>query len=734
MANILLSSDKLPDDAVVRRFSASEKLSAPYRIDVEFATADATFVAADCLRERAMATLVDAEERRRHFDGIVERARFVGHTGTLFHFRIEIVPLLQTLAHRTDSRIFQSNSAVDVVKQVLTDAGIDERVDWRLQGDYGEREFIAQYRETDLNFVQRLCEDEGIFFFFEHVDEGHSLVFADHPDAFAEQSGMAKVRFGMVQGVDDGAQPLATFAREHRLRPNEVLLRDFDHVTPQVKPEGTAAAQGPWPLKRYEYPGGFGNAGGANRRAQARLKELRRDADVCSGQSKAIGLCPGIPFSVAGASEPCCNGDFVISELTTRGEQGVDGDSNVACDNNFDAIPVGTQFAPPRRARRPRIHGMQTAIVTGPSNEQQAIHTDALGRIKVRFHWDRAGVGDDKSSCWLRVAQAGLGGSMIIPRVGWEVGVVFEDGDPDRPLVTGRLYNGKQKPMMALPGKATAGAFKSMSTPGAAKCNEFGTDDAGGSQGMSMTGAKDMNSFVGADKTESVGVNEKHSVTSNLSCTVGGTETWLIGGNQAISVGDALQNKTGGAQSVSVGGNDTVGAEANYIEAIGPRSYSIGGNRITISNGVRTLVSGAVTRNVSGVQVVLAAGAINDGMGSTYDQTISGAKAELIRGDSAENVGGDKLLNCSAAELHAVSTFSSDAASVSRNVGGVHLVKSGGNYEVSAPKIALVGGVGHFIGGGSSLKLNGGPIIGTGSTIKIESALVRFKAGSLKIE
>jgi type VI secretion system secreted protein VgrG len=733
VAVIHLSSNVLPDDASVRRFDAVEAVSRPYRVSVEFATSDPGFEVTACLRQRALATLVGADGRQRLFDGIVERGRYVGHTGTQSHFRIEIVPLLALLAHREDCRIFQDMTAVEVVEQVLADAGIDERVDWRLEQEVGKRDFVVQYRETDLSFLERLLEDEGIFYFFEHGAEGHTLVLSDHPGAFAPQREIEPVHFGLVQGLAEVTDPISLFARELRITPNEVLLRDFDAITPQVKPEGAASAEGAWPLVVYEYPAGLRTADGqAARRAQARLKELRASADTCVGQSAAIGLCPGVPFEVSGAAEPCNNGEFVVTELSTHGEQAPDGEAqNISAENRFTAIPAGAPFAAPRRASRPRIRGIQTGIVTGPSNEQQAIHTDEYGRVKVRFHWDRAGIGDDKSSAWLRVVQLGLGASMIIPRVGWEVAIGFENGDPDRPLVLGRLYNGKQRPMIDLPGNATCGAFKSLSSPGGAGSNTLGTDDAGGGQGMSLGGPKDMNSFVGADKNETVAVNEKHSVTGNLSSTVAGAETWNVGGNQAINVGDALQVKTG-PQTITVGGNETIGSAANYIEAVGARAYTIAGNRITISNGVRTLVSGAMTRNVGSVQVVLSAGTIKDSL-ANYIEDVGAVKAELVLGDSAENVAGDKTLSNSVAELHMVTDYNTEAATVNRLIGGVHLTSAGGDYEVSAPQIALVGGVGHFTGGGSSLKLNGGPIVAKGPTIKIETALARFTAASLKL-
>jgi len=739
MSLVHLSSSVLPGDASVRRFNATERLSQPYEIDVEFATADYSFEVGECLRARAVVSLTDEKGRLRHFDGFIDRASFVAHTGTTLHFHLRLVPLLAQLAHREGSRIFQGSSVVDIIKLLLSEAGIDERVDWRLRGEHPEREFVVQYRETELNFLHRWLEDLGIFYFFEHSTEGHTLVFADHPEAFVEQPNLEQVHFGMVQGLAEATDPLETFSREHRLRPTNVLLRDFDYRQPQVKPEAAASAAGPVLIQHYGYPGRFDHTDKqAEPRARARLRSLRRDADVTEGESGALGLCPGVPFTVQGASEAACNGEFVLTEVLTRGEQGEESEEgeggNFACRNTFKAVPKGIDFAPPIAARRPKIRGVQTAIVTGPSNEPQSIHVDKFGRVKVRFHWDRAGIGDDKSSCWLRVAQTGLGASMTLPRVGWELAIAFADGDPDRPMAVGRLYNGKQKPMFDVAGGATEGAFKSMSSPGGAGSNSMGTVDSGGSQGFNMSAQKDMNAFVGADKTETVAVDEDLKVGSNLSSTVAGSETWVIGGSQAVTVGNALQNKTGGAQSIVVGGSETTGTVANYIEAVGSREYSIGGTRTTISNGVRTLVSGAVTRSVGAVQAVIAAGPINDALASTYDETVGAVKAELIAGDSDETVAGAKMLSNSAAELHVVTNLNWKAASVTRMIGGVHLRKVGGNLEVSAPQIAIVGGVGHFTGGGSSLKLNGGPITATGPTISIKSALIKKTAGSIKLE
>jgi type VI secretion system secreted protein VgrG len=735
-AECFLTGEALPSDIVVRRFESRERISSLFEASVEFATEDVHFDAEAALRKSALLT-IRTPQHERVVHGIVDEVHFVGTTGTHLHFRLLLKPSLAALSYREDSRIYQDKSPVDVIKDVLAAGGVDEGVDWRLAESYGPREFIVQYRESELNFIERLMEDEGIFYFFEHLADGHRLVIADQEDAFRPPDGQEELRFAMTQGVDaESTAPLAVFEREKRLRPTKVLLRDFDFEKPQAKPEATQPAEGAWPLSYYEYPAGFRKDDDGARRARARMRALRRDADVSRGEAIGTGLTPGVPFQVEGAAEPCNNGAFVVTELGMSGEQGVDeGKENFAARSRFECIPKGATFAPPRRAHRPRIRGLQPAVVTGPSNEAEAIHVDEYGRIKVRFFWDRAGVANDTSSCWLRVVQLGIGGSMILPRVGWEVAVAFENGDPDRPFVVGRIYNKKHAPPVGLPGSAACGSMKSMSSPGGAGSNAFTADDSGGKQAFGLSGQKDMNTSVGADKVETIAVNEDISVTANLSSSVGGTETISIGGNQTIDCGDAYQISIGGAQTISVGGNEDTGAKPNMVDSIGgARSYSIGGNRTTIQNGVRTLITGAITRNVGAVQLNLCLASMNDGVGADYTENVGAVKVELVNGTSAEEVSGTKDMTSLAAEAHIVANYSSEAPSIVRLIGGLHMRKAGGNVEISGAQIALVGGVGHFKAGGGALKLNGGPILMSGGTVSIKAAAIITKtAGSLKL-
>jgi type VI secretion system secreted protein VgrG len=701
----------------------------PYEVEIEFATSDTAFRIDECLRRRTILEVNDEQGGIRHFDGLPDRAGFVAFDGHDFVFSLRLRPALAALEHREGSRIFQEKSPVDVVKEILKDAGVDEHVEWRLRQTYEPREFLCQYRESELNFVHRILEEEGIFYFFLHSTEGHLLVFADDPEAMAPPEGVTPVVLSPRQGGGTGAQPLVALNRTRTLRATEVMLRDFDFEKPDVFPEAVTPAPGRWPLRHFEYPGGFTKSAEGSRRSRGRISALRGDVDVFRGKSRAAGLACGTPTTIEGANEPFLNGEMIVVGLESRGKH-----NDQACENEFAAIPKAAPFAAPRRAKKPKIRGIQTAVVTGPSNEPQAIHVDKYGRIKVRFLWDRAGKQDDTSSCWLRVSQLGLGGSMILPRVGWEVSVAFLDGDPDRPIVLGRTYNAENAPPYAQPGAAADGSLKSMATPGGAGSNEIKMSDTAGKQGMAISAQKDLNQKTGNDKNETIAVNEDHSVGSNYAISIGSNETTVIGANQSVDVGNALQIKVAGSQSAIVSGNDNVHAKCDFVEKVGgTRGYSVGGNQITISCGVRQQITGAFKRDVGAVQANVSLASIDDTMLSTFTEDVGAVIVHLVGGASAESVAAAKDLTSVAAELHVVGAMSTSAAGVKQLIGGVHLRKVGGDFCVKAPTIVLGGGVGKFKGGGSKVDLNGGPVTLKGSKIAIDAAAIVKLASDLKI-
>ncbi|MFO0554137.1 MAG: type VI secretion system tip protein TssI/VgrG [Polyangiaceae bacterium] len=739
-----LVGDALPDDCVVARYEITEALSTLYEGLVIFSTKDTSFKAQPCLRTSMTLEITDHDRGRvRHLSGVVDQCEFLHHDGTHFQFRVRIAPPIAALAHREDCRIYQDVSIVDVVKQILAAAGV-EKVDWRLRTDYPKREYIVQYRESELNFVHRLLEDEGIFYFFSHEGGIATMVLSDSTEAIAEE---LKIPVLFSMSVGEGAtDPLEDFELTKTVVTSHVHLRDYDFEKPQNFPQSEQDAPDAFPKSFYEWPGGFVLGQDGQRRVASRLRELRRNAEVARGSSKTCNLEVGKLVTVMGAAQEPLNRRYVISKLVSRGSQALVGGGlgggasreagsnrgSNSVENDFEALPEGAMFAPPRTARRPRIHGIQTAMVTGPSMGEEEIHTEKYGRVKVRFRWDRVGQYDDKSSCWLRVMQAPLGGQVIIPRVGWEVAIGFFDGDPDRPYVLGRLYNGERVAPYPLPATKSSGAIKSASSPGGAGMNEIKLGDSGGGQGFNVTAQKDLNTTVGHDQNEKIGVDEATTIKVNAKVSVGANQTISVGGNQEVNTGAVASENVSGDQSITVSGNAVDNAISNFVENVaGNRDYAVGGNKFILCNGVEHTIDGNLDRSVGAVMLDGSIKSISYAIAGNCDETIGIAKIDICKGPWNETVSGNKMAQILAADLHiATGTYSSTSdAAMTTLVGGLHYSKIAGDYSVKAPMITLLGAIGTMKGGGSELKLGGGPIVLKGSKVEFETALL-VKLGS----
>ena len=733
IAGFELQSDALPGDTVAQGFEAFEAISEPYAITVRFTSTDAAFRVSDLLRTRLCLVVTHMRGEQRLFDGVCDEARFVGSVSGQHQFEVRLRPAMAALAHREGCRIFQEMSVVDVVHQVLREAGV-ERIELRLKETYEKRELIVQYRESHLAFVSRLLEDEGIFYFFRHEDDGHTLILADDSAAFTPEDGGEPVAFSMTQG--DGGDSLVHFDRRRSLRTSAVQMVDYDFVRPAAPPVASLPAKDAWPMPYYEYPGGFTDSAVGQRRAKARMRELRADADVVMGLSRAAHLSVGVPFSVGGSAEDCLSGDFVVTKLRTTGKRSQTGGEENDVENSFEGIPAGAPFAAKRRTKRPRIRGVQTAIVTGPVKDAEAIHTERYGRVKVRFFWDRVSQQDDTSSPWIRVIQPMLGGGMILPRIGWEVAVAFLDGDPDHPVVLGRVYNAEKVPPMSLPASKTGGALRSMTSPGGAGQNHIQFEDSGGKQGFDIHAQKDLNLTILHDKVEEVAVDESTQIKVNLSDTVKVNRSATVGGDQTLAIGaNGTQNITGN-QSTSVGGNDTSNATADEVEQIaGSRTYAVGANQLTISTGIEFSVSGDMKRQVATAEVVATPSTLSDKIVGSIDEKVGAVKVLLVNGSIGEKAGGDKSSTYAGAEAHLTKgKLSFDVGStVMQLIGGLHYQKIGKDLTVKAPMITLVGAMGSFKGGGSELKLGGGPIVLKASKIAVTSALNAKLSSSMKL-
>jgi len=735
-AVIELAGDAIPEEALVIRYWAEEAISKPFEVDVELSVpVSSSFLAEDCLRSSVLLAITDDSGAQRYFHGVVDRAEYDFFTGTRHHFRLRLRPTAASLAHRENCKIWQDMDVVNVVKEVFAEAGVDN-VEWKIFHTHEGREIIVQYRETELNFVHRLFEDEGLFYFFRHKPDGHTMVITDDHGAFQPSDDAPEVHFAMSQGFS--GTPLTDFERTRSLRTTDVQIRDYDFEKPQAQPTADQSALDRAPMPYFEYPGGFIKADVGKLRVNAILRARRRDHDLAHGSSRAIGMRCGVPFTVVGAGQPWLDREYVCTHLTTWGEQTLEsGGDNEVCQNRFRAIEAGIPYMPPRVARRPRIRGIQTAVVTGPTSENQAIHVDKYGRIKVRFFWDRINQQDDTSSCWLRVSQLAQGNTMLLPRVGWEMAVAFMDGDPDRPFAMGRFYNGEKVAPAGLPGAKATGGLKSYSTPGGAGINEIHLGDEGGGMGWTVNAQKDLNITILNDKTETIGVDSTHAIKVSSETSIGANESISVGADQTEDVGSVRSTKVGGSQTIDVGGNQTNNATHNMLETVdGSRDYTVGGNMTVISNTVMQTVTGDVSRTVGAAQITGTIASLTDKIGGSYSETVGAIKAELVKGTSSETVGGNKNATSVAAELHVIGGgYALEGEStVTYLVGGVHYQKVGGDLSVKGSLVTLLGATGDFKAGGGNLKLGGGPIVAKGSKVVGKAKGILVKMGSsLKI-
>lgn len=736
-----LHGENLPDDISVFAYQAVEAISELYEVAIEFATEDASFDVRPLVKSRQLLQVINEKGESRFFDGIVESARFQSAVGRRLQFRITLVPTLALLKYREDCRIFQDKSVPDIIKELLGESGIADQAVWELEQSYPPREFTVQYRETTFNFISRLLEDEGISYFFVHTEEGHKVIFLDMPAGFENHDThfpeQPKLALSLSSRLFSNAEPVFDYSRKRSLRTTSVLLRDFEFKTPRVLPEVAIPAEDNWPLPYYEYSSGFSQKADGNRKATARISALRRDAETATGSTNAIGMRCGGVCSVEGGAQAETEASLLVMRLVSSGRQEAgESDLNFACRNRFEAGILGNPIAPERRARRPRIAGLQTAIVTGSETEDQSIHVDEFGRIKVRFYWDRIGQQDDTSSCWIRVNQVPMGGSMVLPRLGWEVSVVFLEGDPDRPLVVGRVYNAENAPPMSLPGAKASGSIKSMSSPKAAGSNEITLGDSGGAQGFSIKAQKDLNMTTNWDCTTEIKVNDEQHVNKNIARSVGVDESAHIGVDQSIDVGANFNTKIGGSQSVSVGANDTSNATANFIENIGGnRDYTVGANQTTISNGVQCDITGNMDRTVGAVDMWVGALGISDDIKGNSIANAGAARIHLVNGTHGEVAGATRTQTFAAAEIHLVKgAYTIDCQAMhSTMVGAVCMQKVDGDVIIKAPAISLMGALGTFKGGSSELKLAGGPITIKGSKVSVKGALIKKTGASLKL-
>jgi len=697
----------LPPTSVVTNVQANEGLSVLFDVLVEFICDDPNLDVSSMLWSSAAVTLTPewGISQPRHFHGVIEEARYLGAQGHWFRYALRLRPSVHGLSYRVRSRIFQEQTADDIVKQVLTDAGIPEDgTRWATNGSYPERRYCTQWKESELAFVLRLLEDEGIFFWFEHTEVDHTLCFGDDPSVHET----IEDPFLPIQGLaSQEVESLWDCQLTTQLTHDTFQSRDFWWETPGA---AVAASAGSGERIRYEYPGGYSSQDEASRLAQVRVEEDRRDRTVLHAKADAARLVPGKKFELIDVyPEPLANEYMVVSarhrfDANERGE-GADGRGNWY--EEIKALPSTTAYRPPRETPKPIAAGLESAVVTGPAGEE--IHVDEIGRIKVHFYWDRENPVDDTASCWVRVQQLNTQGAMILPRVGWEVHVGFENGDPDRPVAFHKAYNMETMPPYGLPANKTQSSLQSSTSPGGGSTNEIRMQDGNGGMDWSLHASKDLNVVVANDENETVGVDAMESVGNSMTTNVVGPEDGTVGANQSLSVSASSATQTAGSKSVTIGANDDWGIKGAFgFTTTGDRTETIGGLMNVLANSVSETFNAAHTRSVGAVQAIVSATAIAETVGGSKTETVSAAKAVITPAEYQEAVRAVKTLTCGAVTVKTGEdvTYGSKGA-VALTAAGLIDITCSEDAMFTGSQVRVTSGSATFKGGGGEFKLGG---------------------------
>lgn len=561
------------DKLDIRSIQGAEAVSQLFAYDILALSDDATISADDLLGTPVAVGVETRDGTQRWLNGLVASFGIEGVDGRFFRYRLVMRPTPWLLTRASNLRIFQQKSVVDIVKAVLADYSVN--LDMQLTATYAVRTYCVQYRESDFDFVSRLLEEEGIFYFFRHSQDQHQWVLADGPGVHNPAEGFASIEFleGKVYVAERPV--IREWQMRHEIQSGLMSLRDYNFETPSADMTGVSESSGRRHAEAdhevYDYPGLYPAAAGGKTRAQVRLDEARSRFGRYTGHTNVLGMAVGTRFTLGNHPRADQNIDYVVLatqvEVRQAGfESGEDRDA--FHEVSFTLQRFSDPLRPQRVTRKPTVAGPQTAVVVGDGDAGDII-PDKYGRVNVQFHWDRLGKKNGQSSCWVRVASpsAGNGWGMIsLPRLGQEVVVDFLEGDPDQPLITGRVHNAEQLPPYVLPDNATVSTIKSRSKQGKAdEFNELRFEDKAGSEYVLLHAQKDRLEFVEETLRTVIGKHEhrtvkedfKEMVVGEYHQTVDKDVKQLFGANVNTTVTDDLLIKTGGIYSLQAKGDIT---------------------------------------------------------------------------------------------------------------------------------------------------------------------------------
>ncbi|MGU7843718.1 type VI secretion system tip protein TssI/VgrG [Burkholderia sp. AW33-5] len=700
------------DDLKFHTLDGSDELGRLFEFRIEALADSHSLSLKDMLGKPVTVRIEQQDLSMRYLNGIVARATLVGRRAER-HYGYELVvrPWLWLATRRSDCRIFQNRTVPDIVQEVLAPYGFP--IENKLTDAYVPREFCVQYNETDAAFVMRLMEFEGIYFYFRHAADNHTLVLCD-----AMSSHVALPGYETIPYI---AQDRTAIADEEHidgwLPAQEVSVgkhqtTDYDYT----KPRADLSAQKVDPrghdhdsFASFEWPGGYRDDAPGAHYSRVRLEEQQAEHERASADTDVRGAAPGYLFTLAHCPRADQNREYLIVRCRYRFQENA-----YASDQGAEAVvhqtmmlvqPSSLPYRSPRETPRPRTNGPQTATVVGPPGEE--IWTDQYGRVKLQFRWDRYGQSNQDSSCWVRVSSPWAGGGfggVQIPRVGDEVVVDFLNGDPDEPIVTGRVYNGEKMPPWGLPGSATQSGLLSRSSPGGTTdhANAFRFEDKKGAEQLWMHAERNFDAETEADHTLSVGNNHTHTVGNDETMQVKNNRQRSVGQNETVNIGKNRVAQIGVDETHGVGGNRTrtVGKKETVTIA-SDREATIGGSHTeTVTHGktetigeAKTLSVGQMYQTTSHDMKTLVASAHTEEIG-TRTSTIAQAHTHTVGGEHTVNVGANHTTNVQ----HQVTVNAGDQLSLVCGNSSI-VMKRDGTITIQGVNVTSTGTNSHIVNG-----------------------------------
>ena len=668
-----LSIEGVEHDLQVLEFSGREAVSQPYAFAVELISDRPDLDLESLLHQRAFLAF---DQKGAGIHGLIHRIA-QGESGKrMTRYRLTLVPQLTYLKHRTNQRIFQHLTVEKIISQVLEEHGIQaDAYQFQLGSIYPEREYCVQYDESDLHFVQRLCEEEGIHYHFQHSSDGHVLTFGDDQTVFPR---LAPLAYQQDTGLVADDPVIKHFGVRVETRTSQVTRRDYDFEKPRLQLEAKADGDAQPKLEDYDYPGRYTDRERGKHLATRALERHRHDFAQAQGDGDSPTLVSGHFLDLTDHPRDAWNQLWLLTEVLHEGKQPQVLEESVISDtraddgftqgyrNQFVATPWDVPYRPPLEHPKPRILGSQSAVVTGPAGEE--IHCDEYGRVKVQFFWDREGQADDKTSCWLRVSSSWAGdryGGIAIPRVGMEVLVTFLEGDPDQPLVTGCLYHKEHQVPYDLPANKTRTLFKTLSSPGGGGYNELRIEDRKGQEQIYLHAQCDWDENIEHDQKIRVGHERHDTVEANSYSefraeehrTTHADRKTEVRANDHLTIGNSQHLKIGTGQFIEAGNEIHYYAGSKVVIDAGMELSASGGGSflkldpsgVTLSGATIRMNSGGAAGKGAGIQVQAPArpnAADTDQAGARPKLALANAQLQIAR--KARQLGASRCPLCEA--------------------------------------------------------------------------------------